>query len=107
MDCRRGVDAGLDGVALLAAIESRESGTGSIPLWLSDVFAPVPAVHLGAPEGLDCCPSISGIDAAADPDRAARDRLNLDVMLGRREVPSTPSPSPEPAPRKRRRTWRR
>ena len=74
---------------------------GERTLWLSDVFAPVPAVPLNALEGLDCCPSISGIDVAADAVRADRDRLNLEVMLGRREVPSPPSP--DPTPRKRRR----
>ncbi len=81
---------------------------GERTLWLSDVFAPVPAVPLGAPEGLTGdIDDDRGIDVSTNSDRAARDRLNLDVMLGRREVPSTPSPSPEPAPRKRRRTWRR
>lgn len=75
-------------------------------LWLTDVFAPVPAVPLGAPEGLTGdIDDDRGIDVAAAPDRAARDRLNLDVMLGRREVPSPPSP--DPTPRKRRRMWRR
>lgn len=75
-------------------------------LWLSDVFAPVPAVPLGAPEGLTGeIDDDRGIDVAAGPARAARDRLNLDVMLGRREVPSPPSP--DPTPRKRRRMWRR
>lgn len=78
---------------------------GERTLWLSDVFAPVPAVPLDAPKGLDCCTSISGIDAAADPARAARDRLNLEVMLGRREVLSPPA-AEDPAPRRRRR-WRR
>ena len=75
-------------------------------LWLSDVFAPVPAVPLGAPEGLTGdIDDDRGIDVADNPDRAARDRLNLDVMLGRREVPSPPSP--DPTSRKRRRMWRR
>lgn len=78
---------------------------GERTLWLSDVFAPVPAVPLGAPEGLTGDIDDRGIDVSTNSDRAARDRLNLEVMLGRREVPSTPSP--EPAPRKRRRTWRR
>ena len=75
-------------------------------LWLSDVFAPVPAVPLNAPEGLTGDSSDDhGIDVAADGARAARDRLNLEVMLGRREVPSPPA-AEDPAPR-RRRMWRR
>ena len=75
-------------------------------LWLSDVFAPVPAVPLSAPEGLTGDISDDrGIDVSADGARAARDRLNLEVMLGRREVPSPPA-AEDPAPR-RRRMWRR
>lgn len=74
-------------------------------LWLSDVFAPVPAVPLGAPEGFTDRDNDGGIDVAADPARAARDRLNLEVMLGRREIP--PPPNPDPAPPKRRWIWRR
>lgn len=74
-------------------------------LWLSDVFAPVPAVPLGAPEGFTDRDNDGGIDVAADPARAARDQLNLEVMLGRREIP--PPPSPDPAPPKKRRMWRR
>ena len=74
-------------------------------LWLSDVFAPVPAVPLGAPEGFADRSNDRGIDVAADGARAARDRLNLEVMLGRQEIP--PPPTPDPAPPKKRRMWRR
>lgn len=61
-------------------------------LWLSDVFAPVCAAPLDAPEGLteENCYRDRGIDA--DPWRAARDRINLEVLLGRQEAPSPPIP---------------
>ena len=65
---------------------------GERTLWLSDVFASAPAVPLDAPEGLDGCTGDPGIDVAADAARAARDRLNLDVLLGRREVPAPLNP---------------
>ena len=63
-------------------------------LWLSDVFAPVCASPLDAPEGLteENCYRDCGIDADADPWRAARDRINLEVLLGRQEAPSPPIP---------------
>ena len=74
-------------------------------LWLSDLFAPVPARPSRCPEGFADRSNDRGIDVAADPARAARDRLNLDVMLGRREIP--PLPTPDPAPPKKRWMWRR
>ena len=65
-------------------------------LWLSDVFAPVCASPLDAPEGLteENCYRDCGIDADADPWRAARDRINLEVLLGRQEAPAI-DPGPD------------
>ena len=64
-------------------------------LWLSDVFAPVPAVPLGAPDGLTGdIDDDRGIDVSTNSDRAAQDRLNLDVMLGRQGAPSLQAVNP-------------
>ena len=63
-------------------------------LWLTDVFAPVPASPLDAPEGLTeegACGDDLGINVAQDDSRAAWDMINLGVLLGRREAP-TPQP---------------